>query len=102
MRKRNTQVYAVVRIDNYPTDELENNITIKEIVWSLEEAEAEVARLNELNAPKVVDTFGSQLGSSRRMQNLKAESSELSYGDMFNRLGHHARQRVLLEWFLSE
>ena len=52
MRKRNTQVYAVVRIDNYPTDELENNITIKEIVWSLEEAEAEVARLNELNASK--------------------------------------------------
>ena len=52
MRKRNTQVYAVVRIDNYLTAELENNITIKEIVWSLEEAEAEVARLHELNASK--------------------------------------------------
>ncbi|HKG45094.1 MAG TPA: hypothetical protein VKB02_00080 [Pyrinomonadaceae bacterium] len=52
MRKTNTPVYAVVRIDDYPTDKLENNITIKEIVWSLEEAESEVARLNELNASK--------------------------------------------------
>jgi hypothetical protein len=52
MRKRNTPVYAVVRIDDYPSETLENCITIKEIVWSLEEAEAEVARLNELNRSK--------------------------------------------------
>jgi hypothetical protein len=52
MRKRNTPVYAVVRIDDYPSGTLENNITIKEIVWSLAAAEAEVARLNELNRSK--------------------------------------------------
>ena len=52
MRKNNTPVYAVVRIDDYPSGTLENCITIKEIVWSAEEAEAEVARLNELNRSK--------------------------------------------------
>ena len=45
-------MYAVVRIDDYSTGALEDNITVKEIVWSLEEAEAEVARLNELNDSK--------------------------------------------------
>ncbi|HYU98610.1 MAG TPA: hypothetical protein VE977_07270 [Pyrinomonadaceae bacterium] len=52
MRKRKTPVYAIVRIDDYSTGALEDNITVKEIVWSLEEAEAEVARLNELNDSK--------------------------------------------------
>jgi hypothetical protein len=47
MRKRKTPVYAVIRVDDYSS--LENSITIKEIVWSLEEAKAEVKRLNELN-----------------------------------------------------
>lgn len=52
MRKRNTPVYAVVRIDENLSETLENCITIKEIVWSIEEAESEVARLNELNQSK--------------------------------------------------
>ena len=52
MRKSKTPVYAVIRIDNYSAAALEDNITVKEIVWSLEEAEAEVARLNELNDSK--------------------------------------------------
>jgi hypothetical protein len=52
MRKRNTPVYAIVRIDDNPSETVENCITIKEIVWSLEEAETEVARLNELNRSK--------------------------------------------------
>jgi hypothetical protein len=52
MRKNNIPVYAVIRIDDYPSGTLENCITIKEIVWSVEEAEAEVVRLNELNRSK--------------------------------------------------
>ena len=31
---------------------LEHQVTVKEVVWSLELAEAEVARLNKLNADK--------------------------------------------------
>ena len=50
--KRNTPVYAVVRIDENLSETLENCITIKEIVWTIEEAESEVARLNELNRSK--------------------------------------------------
>jgi hypothetical protein len=53
MAKPKTQVFAIVRIDEgYSAVALENRITVKEIVWSLEEAEAEVARLNELNGSK--------------------------------------------------
>jgi hypothetical protein len=52
MRKRRTPVYAVIRVDDYPSAAPEDCITIKEIVWSLEEAEAEVKRLNELNRSK--------------------------------------------------
>ena len=45
-------MYAVIRVDDYPSGALENCITIKEIVWSLEEAEAEVKRLMKLNRSK--------------------------------------------------
>ena len=31
---------------------LEHQVTVKEVLWSLELAEAEVARLNQLNADK--------------------------------------------------
>jgi hypothetical protein len=47
-------VYAVVRVDQ-PSDSvtpIEDTITVKEILWSLEEAQAEVARLMELNESK--------------------------------------------------
>lgn len=43
--------FAVVRLDPEPGDE-ESRITVKEIFWTLEHAEREVARLNELNAEK--------------------------------------------------
>jgi len=52
MRKIKTPVYAVIRVDNCPSGILENSITVKEIVWRLEEAETEVARLNEINRSK--------------------------------------------------
>lgn len=45
------QVYAVVRLD-LDAGEREHEVTVKEVVWSLELAQAEVARLNELNAEK--------------------------------------------------
>jgi hypothetical protein len=47
------QVYAVVRLDDYQeTDDPRLTVTVKEILPTLEEAEAEVARLNKLNEQK--------------------------------------------------
>jgi hypothetical protein len=46
-----TQVYAVIRFDPDMAS-LEQQVTVKEIVTSLAVAEAEVARLNGLNADK--------------------------------------------------
>lgn len=43
--------FAVVRLDEGPGDDT-GRITVKEIFWTLEHAEQEVARLNELNADK--------------------------------------------------
>ena len=51
MAKAKTQVYAIVRLDDSMIS-LEDGISVKEVVWSLEEAEAEVARLNQLNGSK--------------------------------------------------
>lgn len=46
-----TQVYAVLRFDpEMPS--LEHQVTVKEVLSSQELAEAEVARLNALNAAK--------------------------------------------------
>lgn len=44
-------VYAVVRIDRY-CETLENAVTVKEILPTLEEAISEADRLNGLNAKK--------------------------------------------------
>lgn len=44
------QVYAVVRDDGEAAGEL--RFTVKEIVWTLAEAEAEVTRLNAENGAK--------------------------------------------------
>jgi hypothetical protein len=54
VRKTREHVYAIVRVDQFHDSAvpLENMITIKEIVWSIEQAEAEVSRLNELNGSK--------------------------------------------------
>jgi hypothetical protein len=54
MAKQKKEVYAVIRVDDFhdPAVPLENKITVKEIVPSLEVADAEVARLNALNNSK--------------------------------------------------
>ena len=47
-------VYAVLRLD-FPTGERPDgliNVTVKEIVWTVEDAQKEVDRLNQLNAEK--------------------------------------------------
>lgn len=47
-------VYAIIRVDNLclPNAVAEEAVTIKKIVWSKEEAESEVKRLNKLNNDK--------------------------------------------------
>lgn len=58
MSKQKRQVYAVIRVDQFGDpavsreERLPDWISVKEIVSSLEAAQAEVARLNELNGPK--------------------------------------------------
>lgn len=47
--------YAVLRFDDYLGEvehHLEERVTVVKVVLTVEEAEAEVARLNELNASK--------------------------------------------------
>lgn len=49
MAKAKTHVFAIVRIDEQfasVSSSLRDIITVKEIVWTLEKAEAEVAQLN--------------------------------------------------------
>lgn len=51
MPKQKKQVYAIIRVDEYHSA-IEDKVTVKEIVSTMEAAEAEVARLNELNGNK--------------------------------------------------
>lgn len=47
--------YAIVRIDNsmaFASEPWTNRLTVKCVVWELAAAEAEVKRLNEINAEK--------------------------------------------------
>ena len=44
------QVFAIIRLDDYSN--IEDGITVKEVVPTLEEAIREVERLNGLNADK--------------------------------------------------
>ena len=44
------QVFAIIRLDDYSN--IEDGITVKEVVPTLEEAIREVERLNSLNADK--------------------------------------------------
>jgi len=59
MGKAKTHVYAIVRIDEFydQSTPIENKITVKEVVRSLQEAEAEVARLNTLNESRGAKYF---------------------------------------------
>jgi len=53
MARTKQHVDAIVRIDEFDSSvTLEDMITVKEVVWSIEQAEAEVSRLNELNESK--------------------------------------------------
>lgn len=53
MRNR-IQAYAIIRVDGFlgPAVECHDRVTVKEVVWEQEFAEAEVARLNALNERK--------------------------------------------------
>lgn len=59
MGKVRTHVYAIVRVDESYDQKspIENKITVKAVVRSLEEAKAEVARLNTLNESKAAKYF---------------------------------------------
>ena len=50
-RQPSEHVYAIVRLDSFK-ESSENSVTVKEIVSTQAMAEAEVERLNELNADK--------------------------------------------------
>jgi hypothetical protein len=53
MARTKQHVDAIVRIDEFDSSvTLEDMITVKDVVWSIEQAEAEVSRLNELNESK--------------------------------------------------
>ena len=59
MKRPNTPAYAVVRLDCFQIDggavdavRLERAITVKEVLLDQAQAEAEVERLNKLNADK--------------------------------------------------
>lgn len=47
-RRRRKQVFAVVRLDLFIDGPLENKVTVKEIMPTEVEADAEVGRLNQL------------------------------------------------------
>ena len=49
MRER-IQVYAIIRIDQH--DSIKDSVTVTAILPTMREADAEVARLNELNRDK--------------------------------------------------
>jgi hypothetical protein len=57
--RHHEQAFAIVRIDDAWTDDapMKSRIAIKQIVWTLEEAEEQVVRLNALNAEKGCEYF---------------------------------------------
>lgn len=59
MAKAKAQVYAIVRVDEFcdQSTPIENKITVKEIVRSLDQAKTEVARLNALNESRGAKYF---------------------------------------------
>ncbi|HWL35056.1 MAG TPA: hypothetical protein VNQ77_02575 [Frankiaceae bacterium] len=55
MAPRTTPVFAVIRLDAFQAPESRSRVTVKEIVRTQAEAEAEVERLNRLNGDKDVE-----------------------------------------------
>jgi hypothetical protein len=58
MRSRN-QAFAIVRVDDFLGQSVpcHERVAVKEVVWTQEHAEAEVARLTALNSEKNVTYF---------------------------------------------
>jgi hypothetical protein len=52
--KEKEHVLVVVRIDKFhdPSTPVENTISVTKVFWTVEEAEAEVKRMNDLNGSK--------------------------------------------------
>ncbi len=59
MKSRPKQVYAVIRLDHYPEEDvaLSHRVTVKEIVSDLRIAKSEVKRLNKLRDDKEHEYF---------------------------------------------
>jgi hypothetical protein len=64
MKRQSTPAYAVVRLDHFQADgggtdgaRLERAVTVKEVLLNQARAEAEVERLNKLNADKQCHYF---------------------------------------------
>ncbi|WP_420629443.1 hypothetical protein [Candidatus Leptofilum sp.] len=55
--KNQRTVYAVIRIDEYENVPDERRILVKEILYDIELAKAEVKRLNLLNSDKACNYF---------------------------------------------
>lgn len=51
MTQEKVQVYAVIRVDRH-TSNIEDAVTVKEVLPSLEEAKLEVDRLNQLSVDR--------------------------------------------------
>lgn len=57
--RNHDQAYAIVRLDAADANDapIQPRITVKRIVWTLKEAEDDVARLSALNAEKGCEYF---------------------------------------------
>lgn len=51
--RKTKRPFAIIRVDEFmlPIARIEESVTVKKIVWSEEEADNEVNRLNDLNRP---------------------------------------------------
>jgi hypothetical protein len=58
--------YAIIRLDLDPIYAEEDRYTVKRVMWSEDEAVAEVARLNEVNADKNCPYFWQYTRVDRR------------------------------------
>ena len=78
------QVYAVIRVDDYAI--LEDSVTVKEVLPTMDQAAEEVERLNRLNKDKQAHYFwqttryfprGRKV-ETRRKRQLQSESKPIS------------------------
>jgi hypothetical protein len=76
MSRAKEQCFAIVRVDEWAVGQakVENDITVKMIVWDQLEAEREVARLNQLNGPKGCHYFWRTSRAARRRVSVSVEA----------------------------